>query len=109
MDTKSSFQNLINILDAINKKYDEAIIWPIHPRAKKCLADFGLSIPKGVKLLEPQSYSRFVELQYNAKLILTDSGGIQEEACILGCLVLPYAKIQRDLKVCLWAQIFLLG
>ena len=109
VDTKSSFQNLINILDAINKKYDEAIIWPIHPRAKKCLADFGLSIPKGVKLLEPQSYSRFVELQYNAKLILTDSGGIRKKPVFLECLVLPYAKIQRDLKVCLWAQIFLLG
>ena len=50
---------------------------------KNGLEKFKIELPKKVRLLEPQSYSRFVELQYHAKLILTDSGGIQEEACIL--------------------------
>ena len=44
---------------------------------------FKLKTPQGLKIIEPVGYLEFLQLQKNAKIILTDSGGIQEEACIL--------------------------
>lgn len=71
-------------LKEIYKKYNIPIITPIHPRTKKMLNEFNIRIPPGVILIDPQPYSTFLTLEANSKLILTDSGGIQEEACILG-------------------------
>ena len=60
-----------------------AIIYPIHPRTMKKIREFGLEIPKGVELIEPFGFLGFLQLEANAKLVLTDSGGVQEETCIL--------------------------
>ena len=59
------------------------IIYPIHPRTKKKIREFGLEVPKGVELIEPLGFLEFLQLEANAKLVLTDSGGVQEETCIL--------------------------
>ena len=59
------------------------VVYPVHPRARKRFNDFGLE-PNGVRLVEPLDYLSFLQLERNARLILTDSGGVQEEACILG-------------------------
>lgn len=80
VDSKKNFQELINSLEAIK---NENIIWPIHPRAKKTLVDFKLQLPKNVRLIEPVGYMDFLQLQSSAKFALTDSGGVQEECCIL--------------------------
>ena len=60
------------------------IIYPIHPRAKKMFKRFGnlekLEEIDGMKLVEPQGYLEFLLLMKRCKFILTDSGGIQEEA-----------------------------
>lgn len=86
VDTQSAFSELIESI----KQIEESIIWPIHPRAKKTLKEFNLELPKNVQLTEPVGYLDFLELQKNAKYICTDSGGLQEEACILGtpCITL---------------------
>ena len=60
------------------------IIFPIHPRTKKNLEIFGLSIPKNIIAVPPLGYLDFVQLQNNSQVIFTDSGSIQEEACIIG-------------------------
>lgn len=74
---------------------DLPIIFPVHPRTEKRLGPLGLTRAArrngtGVRLLEPLGYLDFIHLQKRAALILTDSGGIQEEASILGvpCLTL---------------------
>lgn len=59
------------------------LVYPIHPRARKRLKAFGVK-PNGVRLIEPLDYLSFLQLESNARLVLTDSGGVQEEACILG-------------------------
>jgi UDP-N-acetylglucosamine 2-epimerase (non-hydrolysing) len=70
------------------------IVFPLHPRTAKALEGFGLMdrlrrLPQ-VKLLEPQGYLEFLGLTSQARLVLTDSGGIQEETTALGvpCLTL---------------------
>lgn len=77
---------LKGILDGLKLVYDEfnlPIIYPIHPRTKKRIKEFELEIPEGVELIEPLGYIDFLQLEANAKLVLTDSGGVQEETCIL--------------------------
>ena len=60
-----------------------SVIYPIHPRTQKMIKEFKLKVPKGIRLIEPISFLDFLQLEANAKLVLTDSGGIQEETCIL--------------------------
>lgn len=55
------------------------VILPLHPRTRKQVENLGLS-PRGVRLLEPVSYLDMLLLEKNARVILTDSGGVQKEA-----------------------------
>ena len=63
------------------------LIFPVHPRTKKQLAAFGLesklAAVRGLVAIEPQGYLDFLALEASARLLITDSGGIQEEACVL--------------------------
>jgi UDP-N-acetylglucosamine 2-epimerase (non-hydrolysing) len=69
-------------------------IWPVHPRTRKRLEAFGLWDPlrsaSGIILTQPLGYHEMLRLNMGAKVMLTDSGGLQEECCILGtpCLTL---------------------
>lgn len=81
VDDKKRLTYLISEINTIAKEYK--IICPMHPRTKKMLMKFNLKLNQNIKIIEPQGYLEFLDLLVNAKLILTDSGGIQEEACIL--------------------------
>jgi UDP-N-acetylglucosamine 2-epimerase (non-hydrolysing) len=73
---------------------DLPIIFPIHPRTRKCISAAGLdgrfAAMKKLQLIEPLGYLDFLRLTADAAVVLTDSGGIQEETTILGvpCLTL---------------------
>lgn len=84
---------LRNILDALKKiAKDAPIFLPLHPRMEKMARKFGYykDLKSIFKLLPPLGYRETITFQRNARLILTDSGGIQEEASFLGipCLTL---------------------
>ena len=72
------------------------LLWPIHPRAVKKLKEFGLwenaVNTHNIILLQPLGYHDMLRLNMGAKIMLTDSGGLQEECCILGtpCLTLRW-------------------
>ena len=83
VDDRERFEGILDGLRLIREEFGLPLIYPIHPRAKKRISEFALN-PEGVTLIEPVGYLRFMRLESKAKLILTDSGGIQEEACILG-------------------------
>jgi len=83
VDKKEILRRILRGLGLIYKKFHLPIIYPIHPRTKKMIKKFKLRFPKGLKVIQPIGYLDFLELEVNTKLILTDSGGIQEEACIL--------------------------
>lgn len=83
VDKKSKLEGIIKGIKMISIKFPFPVIYPIHPRAKKMLKTFHLNFPSNVKLIEPLGYLDFLKLESNAKLILTDSGGVQEESCIM--------------------------
>ena len=91
VDNKERFTQILEALENLHNHFNLPIIYPIHPRAKKQLKAFGLTA-KNVETINPLDYHNFLQLENNAKLILTDSGGVQEEACILGipCVTLRY-------------------
>jgi UDP-N-acetylglucosamine 2-epimerase (non-hydrolysing) len=92
VDGKESFTRLLDAFSEIEKKLK--IIFPIHPRSRKMIEQFGLQEKvdnmKNLHLLKPLGYLDFMKLMHNAKLLLTDSGGIQEETTYLGipCLTM---------------------
>ena len=96
-------ERIDRILDAIeclvNKFNDHTFVIPVHPNPNvKCKIYSRLSEFKNVKLLKPLDYPYLVYLMKNAKLILTDSGGIQEEAPSFGCptLVMRYETERQE-------------
>ncbi|NLQ06423.1 non-hydrolyzing UDP-N-acetylglucosamine 2-epimerase [Cylindrospermopsis raciborskii] len=56
------------------------VVWPLHPRTRKCLTELQLSMPDNIKLIEPVGYLDMLMLEKHAKFIVTDSGGVQKEA-----------------------------
>ncbi len=90
VDVKEHLLEVMQLFDEIHNHYSNSIIWPIHPRTKVKLSEYKITTPQYLKLIPPVGYLDFIKLQKNAKLILTDSGGIQEEACLLGvpCITL---------------------
>lgn len=82
VDVKDRFEGIIKGLELVADEFDMPVIYPIHPRARKMMNHFGLETDK-VRLIEPIDYLSFIQLESKAKLVLTDSGGVQEETCIL--------------------------
>jgi UDP-N-acetylglucosamine 2-epimerase (non-hydrolysing) len=66
------------------------LVWPMHPRTRRRMAEHGLAAPDGVRVLPPLAYLDFLGLLAQAHLVATDSGGVQEEATALNlpCLTL---------------------
>ena len=66
------------------------ILFPIHPRTVARLSDAGLTLPAGVTAIDPLGYVDFLALMDRSSLVLTDSGGMQEETSVLGvpCLTM---------------------
>ena len=83
-DEPVTLLKLMRALISISKT--APVVFPIHPRTRKRLADAGFKAPPGGRLLliEPLGYLEFLALQRDAALVVTDSGGIQEETTYLG-------------------------
>ena len=81
--------NLQAILDSVNR-LDEPVLFPVHPRTRNLLVEVGWRPAPHVQVVEPQSYFDILVLEKHARLLLTDSGGMQKEAYCLGtpCLTL---------------------
>jgi len=92
VDTRDDLAHLFEIFAQIQNKIP--IVYPAHPRTVKTIEQFGLkerlAAMPGFRMTEPLGYLDFLKLMKNARFIMTDSGGIQEETTILGipCLTL---------------------
>ena len=83
VDSKKNLTSIINFFSKLSIKKEVKIIFPIHPRTQKKIVLFKIKNLHNLKIINPCNYYDFLSLQKNAKIIFTDSGGIQEEACIL--------------------------
>ena len=92
VDLRESFERILSALEVIASKLP--IVFPVHPRTRKTIAELGLSARvnsiRDLRLVDPLGYLDFLNLSSSARLVLTDSGGIQEETTALGipCLTL---------------------
>ena len=92
VDNKEGLLKILNAFEEISKSIK--LVFPIHPRAKKQIKLFGLNWKvekmKNLLLIDPIGYYDFIKLEMEAKFIITDSGGIQEETTYFGipCLTL---------------------
>ncbi len=87
VDVKEILIGILKGLESVSKKYNLPLIYPIHPRTRKRIREFGLidfiNKIKNLRLMKPVGFFDLLMLEANAKLVLTDSGGIVEEACVL--------------------------
>lgn len=87
VDNRDILENFIEALEEIDRQSDLQIIFPAHPRTKKRLKEFGLEERimqiSTLKITNPFGYKLFLCFLKNAEFVMTDSGGIQEETCIL--------------------------
>ena len=83
VDDPGVLRGLLSTLDDIASRLP--LVFPLHPRTRRRLAEAGLTLdPSRWKLTPPVGYLEFVRLQSEARVVLTDSGGIQEETTVLG-------------------------
>jgi UDP-N-acetylglucosamine 2-epimerase (non-hydrolysing) len=89
VDSPERLQVLLDGLGAIATSLP--LLWPVHPRARRMLEQ--LSVPSGLQLTEPASYREMVHLLDGCDVVITDSGGLQEESTALGipCVTLREA------------------
>ena len=81
VDDGATLNSILRSLLEVNQ--DLAVIFPAHPRTRKRIADFGLTAGQ-LRVLDPLPYVAFLGLQCRATVVITDSGGIQEETTYLG-------------------------
>ena len=86
-------ENLRSILRALGDIAASGVdvIFPCHPRTRKMILDFGFKIEDlGIRLIEPASFFEIIRLEKNARVVMTDSGGVQKEAFFYGtpCVIL---------------------
>ena len=88
MEDLTEFRKKIHLLNSVSQ--DIPVVFPVHPRTKKFLKSKNITLAKTVKTIAPQTYLPFIILLKNCKFVLSDSGGIQEEAAFFNrpCLIL---------------------
>ena len=74
------------------------VVFPVHPRTKKNLQNFNINVPSNITMVDPLGYMDFLSLMSKSKLILTDSGGIQEESVTIKkpCITLRHTSARWE-------------
>jgi UDP-N-acetylglucosamine 2-epimerase (non-hydrolysing) len=78
------FQTMLASVFSAAAEVGLAVVFPAHPRTANLLRSSGLALPENVQVTEPLDYFGFLSLLSRSQMIITDSGGLQEEACLLG-------------------------
>ncbi|ABN57524.1 MULTISPECIES: non-hydrolyzing UDP-N-acetylglucosamine 2-epimerase [Methanoculleus] len=83
VDDKFRLRNLLKALEILRDEYSMPVVFPIHPRTRRRIEEYQLNVSPDITLIPPTGFLEFLVLEGNARLVLTDSGGVQEETCIL--------------------------
>jgi UDP-N-acetylglucosamine 2-epimerase (non-hydrolysing) len=105
VDNSLALESILRSLLEVNQQLE--VVFPVHPRTRQRIEQLGLNIEK-LHLLEPLPYIEFLSLQRRAAVVITDSGGIQEETTYLGvpCLTLR-SNTERPVTVTLGTNILI--
>jgi UDP-N-acetylglucosamine 2-epimerase (non-hydrolysing) len=103
VDDSESLRSILAALLEVSERMP--VVFPAHPRTRQRIADFGINVDK-LYLVEPAPYIEFLALQRGATVVITDSGGIQEETTFLGvpCLTLR-SNTERPVTVTMGTNI----
>jgi UDP-N-acetylglucosamine 2-epimerase (non-hydrolysing) len=84
VDDPGVFKNLLGALSELSRSLP--VVFPVHPRTRKTIdsIDSSLNLMPGFKMIEPMGYLDFLRAMKSARIVITDSGGIQEETTVLG-------------------------
>jgi UDP-N-acetylglucosamine 2-epimerase (non-hydrolysing) len=105
VDDSATLRNILKSLLDVNEELE--VVFPVHPRTRQRIEQFGINIDK-LHLLEPLPYIEFLSMQRQAAVVITDSGGIQEETTYLGvpCLTLR-SNTERPVTVTMGTNILI--
>jgi UDP-N-acetyl-L-fucosamine synthase len=95
VDSKIRLKRIASILDAICKKYDYPVILSTHPRTRKRLDSYGITLHPLVQALKPLGFTDYVKLQQKAYCVISDSGTITEESSILNFPALNMREVHE--------------
>ncbi len=106
VDEEAIFLPMLQALDSLSRKLP--LIFPVHPRTRQRWSDRLKQCNPNLRVIEPLGYLEFLALQKNARVVITDSGGIQEETTYLGtpCLTLR-ANTERPITVTLGTNVLI--
>jgi UDP-N-acetylglucosamine 2-epimerase (non-hydrolysing) len=90
VDHKDTLRSIIDAVKHVAAAYGLNVLFPAHPRTRTRLDRFEIELPSQIEMAPLKSFRELLALQAEARLVMTDSGGVQEEACVLGspCVVL---------------------
>lgn len=80
---RARLDRIIQAVSSLAEELDMKVIYPAHPRSRQCLEKYKIKLGSKLNIIDPIGYFDFLVLMEASRLILTDSGGLQEEACIL--------------------------
>lgn len=105
VDESVKLQRILESLLQIREHLE--VVFPVHPRTRQRIESSGIDV-SGLHLLEPLPYLRFLALQRSAALVITDSGGVQEETTYLGvpCLTLR-ANTERPVTITMGTNVLI--
>jgi UDP-N-acetylglucosamine 2-epimerase (non-hydrolysing) len=84
VDDRERFTSLLDGVSHFARESERDVVYPVHPRAAERIETFDITVPSEIQCIDAQDFLDFLRLESTARLIFTDSGGVQEEACILG-------------------------
>jgi UDP-N-acetylglucosamine 2-epimerase (non-hydrolysing) len=100
VDNPMKFKRLILDLEKIGKKFNTNFLFPVHPRTEKIVKKLKIKKMRFIRFVKPLEFINFLTIMKNSKIIFTDSGGIQEEASLLGVPCITIRKsTERQLSL----------
>ena len=91
VDDRARLKEILKGLAEVQREFSLPVVFPVHPRTEKRIKELGIGVD-GLNFTRPFGFLEFLHLESQAKLVLTDSGGVQEETCVLGvpCATMRY-------------------
>jgi UDP-N-acetylglucosamine 2-epimerase (non-hydrolysing) len=83
VDDKGRLRQILEGVSTAGATLGHPVLYPVHPRTKERISQFGFKVSENIKTIPPLGYFQFIRLMKDADLVLTDSGGVQEESCVL--------------------------